>query len=62
MTPRELDFFHQVLEKLGKHFYDKGYIDAKAGRERVTKFTLSRADKMALKTLLDVHVRENRRT
>jgi hypothetical protein len=57
MTPKELEFFYTLIEKISEEVYRLGYEDAKAGNPLKTEgFSLSKASRLVIKTNLKKHV------
>lgn len=57
MTPKELDYFYVLIEKISAEVYRLGYEDAKAGKPLKTEgFSLNKASRLVIKTNLKKHV------
>jgi len=53
MTPKEFDFFFELMEKLSKEMYERGYADAKAKKPKTDQaFTIGRNSRLLIKTNL----------
>ncbi|HRO59386.1 MAG TPA: hypothetical protein PKZ27_02940 [Rhodocyclaceae bacterium] len=53
MTPKEFDFWFQLLEETSKQLYERGHADGKAGKPLENEgFTVSKANRLLIKTNL----------
>jgi|LSQX01.1.fsa_nt_gb hypothetical protein len=53
MTPRELEFLYDLIERVSEEVYRLGYEDAKAGKPLKTEgFRPSKASRLVIKTNL----------
>lgn len=56
MTPKELEFITQLIERLSIDIYALGYTDGKNGKPLKTSgFQMSRASQLTLKTNMKKH-------
>lgn len=59
MTPKELDFFHKLIEDTAKAAYTMGHADGKAAKPLNTdKFRMSPGSKLILKKELNSAVKK----
>lgn len=57
LSPREFDFFMQLVEELAKRAYTQGHEDGAAGKPLKTEgFKPSKANQLAIKTNLKKYV------
>lgn len=57
MTPKELDYFFILIEKISEEIYRLGYEDGKAGKPLKNEgFSPNKASRLVIKTNLKKHV------
>lgn len=57
MTPKELDYFFILIEKISEQVYRIGYEDGKAGKPLKTEgFAPNKASRLTIKSNLKKHV------